>query len=113
MIREIELKEGVGLLSAAPERMVIADSDNDQILIMTPVSVTGYIDEIHEDITCLTFELDERLNLEIYRNFGSSIYVNDKELTNGEVYDFLESQRKEIVRLQAEIKKLQEERLSL
>ena len=42
MIREIELKEGCGLLSAAPERMVIGDSNNDQILIMTSISYWLY-----------------------------------------------------------------------
>lgn len=107
MIRNFEIGDEWELITAERERMVFANQDS-ELYIVTPVSITGYVDEIHEGINCLTFELDERLNLEIWRGFGSSVYCNGEQLSQGEYWDIFKAQHEKIRELEYKLKQLEE-----
>ena len=98
MIKEFPLNEETEIITAERGRIVIGNNKTDQLFIITPTIITGEIKETHEDITCLTFEIDERLNLNAMRSITSGIYCNDKELSNGEVFDFLCSQNEALTK---------------
>lgn len=107
MIKNFEIGDEWELITAERERMVFANQKN-ELYVVTPVSITGYVDEIHKDITCLTFELDERLNLNIWRSLASSVYCNGEQLSEGEYWDIFKAQHEKILELESKLKQLEE-----
>lgn len=94
------------IITAERERFIIYDDNVKQLIFLTPTAVTGEITETHEDISCLTFELDERLNLNIWRELCSSVYCEGKQLTEGEYWDSFRAVHEENIRLKQENQEL-------
>lgn len=95
------------IITAERERFIIYDDNVKQLIFLTPTAVTGEITETHEDISCLTFKLDERLNLNIWRELCSSIYCEDKQLTEGEYWDIFQAVHEENIKLKEKIRELE------
>lgn len=95
------------IITAERERFIIYDDNVKQLIFLTPTAVTGEITETHEDISCLTFELDERLNLNIWRELCSSVYCEDKQLTEGEYWDSFRAVHEENIKLKEKIRDLE------
>ena len=95
------------IITAERERFIIYDDNVKQLIFLTPTAVTGEITETHEDISCLTFELDERLNLNIWRELCSSTYCEGKQLTEGEYWDSFRAVHEENIKLKERIKDLE------
>lgn len=114
MMREFEISEEWKLISAEVQRMSFINTGTNQLYIITPVSISGYVDEIHDDISCLTFDLDERCNLKMMREIEAPIgYDEDKMLSWGEIYDLLNSQSERIKELESELYELKNEEVEL
>ena len=109
MTKTFDLKEDncCEIITAERERFIIYDDNVKQLIFLTPTAVTGEITETHEDISCLTFELDERLNLNIWRELCSSIYCEGKQLTEGEYWDSFRAVHEENIKLKEKIKDLE------
>lgn len=93
-MKEFEINDEWQILTAERDRIIFFNNYTKQLHVITPHTVTGDVVNVYDNITCLSFDLDERLNLKLWREMCSSIYVKDedRELTHGEVFDLLNSQ---------------------
>lgn len=110
-MKEFEINDEWQILTAERDRIIFFNNYTKQLQVITPHTVTGDVVKVHNNITCLSFDLDERLNLNLWREMDSSIYVKDedKALNYGAVFDLLNSQSAIIADLEKENKQLEEQ----
>lgn len=109
-MKEFEINDEWQILTAERDRIIFFNNYTKQLHVITPHTVTGDVVKVHNNITCLSFDLDERLNLNLWREMDSSIYVKDedKALNYGAVFDLLNSQSAIIADLEKQNKELKE-----
>ena len=105
---EFQINDEWQILTAERDRIIFFNNYTKQLQIITPHSISGDVVKVHDNINCLSFDLDERLNLKLWREMESSIYLEgeDKPLNYGEVFDLLNSQSAIIDELENENKLL-------
>ena len=108
-MKEFEINDEWQILTAERDRIIFFNNYTKQLQVITPHTVNGDVVKVHNNITCLSFDLDERLNLNLWREMDSSIYVKDedKALNYGAVFDLLNSQSAIIADLEKENEQLQ------
>lgn len=106
-IKEFKINDKCGLISTEIERMVFMDTTSNQLFVVKPISFKGEVEKVVDDVTCLTFDLNEKLNIDIWRNFDSNIECDGEKISNGEVFDLLNYQNEVIEDLKNKIKELE------
>ena len=107
-MKEFQINDEWQILTAERDRIIFFNNYTKQLQVITPHCICGDVVKVHDDVNCLSFDLDERLNLKLWREMESSIYLEgeDKPLNNGAVFDLLNSQSAIIADLEDENKLL-------
>lgn len=109
-MKEFQINDEWQILTAERDRIIFFNNYTKQLQVITPHCIRGDVTKVHNNVTSLSFDLDERLNLNLWREMESSIYLKgeDKPLNYGAVFDLLNSQSAIIADLEKENEQLKE-----